>query len=206
HLQKFGIIVSGVMDNFAARTANILVGNEEDEAMIEMMMYGTKLLVQEDAIISITGGNSEPHIDDIPIPMWRPVYVQKGSIISFPYNKTGLLSYIAFSGGLNIPQIFGSTSTYMGAEIGGYKGRNLQKNDNIPLKNLSNKNIQIKTYIKKLQNRLVPWFIPPHHCYPTSKMTSIRVMSGKEFKWFKNEGITSFFNETFTITPQSNRM
>ena len=76
-LRKYGVIVSGAMDFFAHRVANILVGNDESEATLEITLLGPKILIKEDSLISICGGNLSPKINNESIPMWRPVYEEK---------------------------------------------------------------------------------------------------------------------------------
>lgn len=61
--QKYGVIVSGSMDRVSMRLANLLVGNEEQEGVLEITMFGTKLLFEQDQLVAITGGDLQPTID-----------------------------------------------------------------------------------------------------------------------------------------------
>src|SRR5690625_4530052 len=127
--QKYGVIVGGAMDSLAVRIANILVGNEEDEATIEVTMFGTEIKFEEEHLIAITGANLDAKVDGEKIPIWQPVLIQKNQVLKFNAPILGARAYIAFSGGINVPKVMGSKSTYIQAQIGGYKGRALQTGD-----------------------------------------------------------------------------
>ena len=129
--QQFGVSVSGVMDPRSAAIANILVGNPEDEAVLECTMMGPQLLFNQAETIAITGGNLMPTLDGQPMPTYRAVTVQAGQVLRFQAPKTGCRCFIAFTGGLDIPEVMGSRSTYMKAKIGGFQGRKLEKGDQI---------------------------------------------------------------------------
>ncbi len=75
----------------------------------------------------------QPEIVGRPVPMYAPIQVADGDVLRFRGLKWGCRSYIAFSGGLDVPEVMGSRSTYIRAKIGGYKGRSLREGDIIPL-------------------------------------------------------------------------
>lgn len=202
--QKYGVIVGGAMDSLAVRIANILVGNEEAEATIEITMYGTELQFENEHLIAITGGDLEPKIDGKPLSMWRPVLVQKGQVLTFNSPTSGCRAYIALSGGLRVPKVMGSKSTYTQANIGGYKGRELRKDDVLFCEEISE---QGKNFIRKLKklNTPVQWSVnySPFYFYKSER---IRILKGSEFDWFENESQRNFLSETYRITLNSNRM
>lgn len=126
---RYGISTNGAMDGLAHTLANWLVGNDAAEATLEVTWSGLSAHVLENSWIAVTGGNLEPWLDDQPLPMWRPVYVQKGSRISFRKVITGCRAYIAIAGGWQMESVLGSYSTYLRAGIGGWAGRALQQGD-----------------------------------------------------------------------------
>ena len=81
--QKFGVVAGGVMDPFSHLVANLLVGNEETAASLEMTLVGPRLLFEEDTVVAICGGDLAPMIAGLPVPMWRPVFIRKGSELRF---------------------------------------------------------------------------------------------------------------------------
>ena len=99
--------VSGVMDTRAASLANILVGNDTNEAVIEITMMGPTMKFTEDEIIAVTGGDLGAKIDGKPVERYRAVLVKAGQTLSFMGMYGGSRAYIAFAGGLNIPVVMG---------------------------------------------------------------------------------------------------
>ena len=76
--QRYGVVVGGAMDSFALRMANLLVGNEEGAAAMEMTLLGPTLRFEQDALIALCGGEFHAQLDDKRLPAWRPVFVPKG--------------------------------------------------------------------------------------------------------------------------------
>ena len=127
--QQHGVIVSGAMDPYSLRIANMLVGNEEGEAALEITLLGPTLIIEKDCLIAITGGNLSPTINGEAVPMWRPIFVKKGAVLAFCGCQSGCRAYLSVAGGYSIPSIMNSKSTYLRAGMGGYKGRALQVDD-----------------------------------------------------------------------------
>ena len=116
--QQFGVSVSGAMDPRAMRFANLLVGNPENEAVLECTMLGPQLQFDETTIIAVTGGNLGPTLDGQPLKTYCAYKVNAGQTLRFAGLRSGCRAYIAFAGGLDIPEVMGSRSTYMKAKIG----------------------------------------------------------------------------------------
>ena len=191
--QQFGVSVSGVMDPRATSIANILVGNEEGEAVLECTMMGPQLRFEVANCIAITGGDLGPTLDGQPIPNYTAVVVQAGQTLKFTGPKTGCRAYIAFAGGLDIPVVMGSRSTYMKAKIGGLNGRKLEKDDVIAFR-------APKTELKNMKDRsLYPEFVP-------RKEYTVRVVLGPQDDAFTDAGIQTFLSEVYTVTPEFDRM
>ena len=108
--QKSGMSVSGAMDQFSLRVANILVGNKDSEACLETTLFGLKIRFDGDALIAVTGGNLMPMINNKAIDMWSGVKVLTGDELSFGTAKSGCRSYIAISHGIDVPEVMGSKS------------------------------------------------------------------------------------------------
>ena len=125
--QQFGVSVSGVMDPRSASIANILVGNDEGEAVLECTMMGPHIRFDAPNIIAITGGDLGATLDGQRIDTYRAIPVNAGQTLRFTMLRTGCRAFVAFAGGLDIPVVMGSRSTNMKAKIGGYQGRKLQK-------------------------------------------------------------------------------
>lgn len=204
-LQKYGVIVGGVMDSLAARIANLLVGNEEGEATIEVTMFGTELEMLEDNIIAITGGDLKPEIDGESALMWRPILIRKGQVLKFISPLSGSRAYITFSGGLAVPKIMGSKSTHTHAKIGGHKGRKLEKGDILTCGKITERGKIFMKQLKKM-NTQFQWSVDFSALYSHSGLNSIRVLKGSEFDYFDKESQGNFFNQPYKLTLNTDRM
>lgn len=191
--QQFGVSVSGVMDPRSATIANILVGNPDGEAVLECTMMGPHLQFDQANCIAITGGDLGPTLDGKPIANYRAIKVDAGQVLRFTAPKTGCRAFIAFAGGLDIPEVMGSRSTYMKAKIGGFQGRKLEKDDVIGFR-------APKADLKNLVNRyLSPEFVPrPQY--------TIRVVLGPQDDYFTREGVDTFLSQVYIVTPEFDRM
>ena len=131
--EKFGIVVSGAMDIFSLNLANILVGNDINEACIEATVLGPELKISENTLIAITGGDLLPTINEVSVENNKPIFIKTESILSFKGLAKGCRAYIAFAGGFLIPKVLESKSTYIRGKIGGVNGRALIKGDTIKI-------------------------------------------------------------------------
>lgn len=129
--QRAGIPVCGAMDRTALRIANLLVGNPHDAAALEATLIGPALEFDEPTLIAITGADFGAAINDQPIPAWHAVYVPRGGKLRVGSHGPGCRPYIAIAGGLDVPGVFGSRSTYVRAEFGGLDGRALRAGDTL---------------------------------------------------------------------------
>ncbi|WEK34410.1 MAG: biotin-dependent carboxyltransferase family protein [Candidatus Pseudobacter hemicellulosilyticus] len=129
-----GINNGGAMDQYAARIANMLAGNNTQEAVIECHFPGPQLLFEQNALISITGADFQPMLNDEEIPLWRPIVVRRNTILHFNRLQSGARCYIAVHGGLNVQTWLNSYSTNLKAGAGGHDGRRLEKDDELTFK------------------------------------------------------------------------
>ena len=129
--QSQGFSVAGVMDVRSFKIANLLVDNPENEPVLEFTLIGPTLEFTSDTIIAITGGDFNPTINGEPAPMYTAIYMHKGDILKFGSAVTGSRGYISFSSYLKVPTVMGSRCTNMKSSIGGFKGRKLEKDDEI---------------------------------------------------------------------------
>ena len=128
-----GIPLSGGMDNFALTSANLLVGNKEGAAVLEAVFMGPELKFTDDATVAVTGAELPPKVDGEARETWTAFKVKKGQTLSFDFLKKGARAYIAVSGGVDVPVVLGSRSTYTLGALGGFKGRKLEAGDKLPV-------------------------------------------------------------------------
>jgi len=193
--RTYGISVSGAMDPWSLRLANILVGNDEGEAALEATMIGPKLKFQADGVIAITGGNLSPSINGKFVPMWKALRVRKGDQLDFGSCQDGCRTYISFAGGISVPKVMGSRSTYLRANYGGYEGRALKAGDSVPIG-------ESRFHFDDLYGRkLLPEYIPD---YKSSR--PVRFIWGPQDKAFSKEVLETFTSTPYTVSNESDRM
>lgn len=203
--QKFGVLVSGAMDATSLKIANLLVGNNEGEGALEVTLFGLTLQFESDQLIAITGGDLQPTIDGEKVPLWRPILIRKGSILQFKSAIKGCRAYLAFAGGIDIPEIMGSKSTYLRAAIGGFQGRALQKGD---VFTCGTPNTISQSFVHQLEkmNAHFTWSVNYSEFLSLNKKQTIRVVQGSEYKRFDSASLQKFFSNPYTLTTQADRM
>lgn len=132
-LQRFGVPVSGAMDAYSLCVANLLVGNEESAAALEMTLDGPTLVFDADTLIAIAGADLAPEIDGHAVPELRPLWVCAGAQLKFGLSRRGCRGYLAFAGGIDVPVVLSSRSTYLRGRFGGFEGRALKHGDRLPI-------------------------------------------------------------------------
>jgi antagonist of KipI len=208
--QKVGVVVSGAMDAFSLRTANLLVGNPEQEAALELTMIGPSLFFEYDQLVAITGAEMEASINNHPVKMWRPVFIRAGSTLTFGRAKTGCRTYLTVAGGFKQPNVMGSKSTYLKAGLGGYNGRALKKGDTVACNGMSGNN-EILT--QQLLNASLgnwfsqtSWFLDPQQHSLHEESVTIRAMKGIEYDLFTDSSHEYIWNDKYMVRPESDRM
>lgn len=208
--QKNGVIVSGAMDTYSMRLANLLVGNDENEAVIEITMLGPSLSLPKGSLICIVGADLSPTISGKKVPFSRPIYIREDCVLQFGKCISGCRCYLAVAGGFDIPIFMESKSTYLRARIGGKEGRALQKNDVIKLGSISElSNNIIKKLIMESDTKeslvFTSWYANIYK-NQSSEAAVIRVFEDRQFNYFSKESIDTFFNAPFSIDSKSDRM
>jgi biotin-dependent carboxylase-like uncharacterized protein len=128
-----GMPPSGAMDLYSHAVGNLLVGNDEGAAGLEMTYNGVDARFDEDATIALTGADMSPELDGEPIPTWESVDVEEGQVLSTSFSANGARSYLAIGGGIDVEPRMGSRSTYELIGLGGHEGRSLEEGDELPL-------------------------------------------------------------------------
>ncbi|USG68418.1 biotin-dependent carboxyltransferase family protein [Brevibacillus ruminantium] len=208
--QKHGVIVSGVMDPFAHRIANLLVGNEGNEATLELSLMGDAWEATEHVLLAICGADMNPMADGVPLPMWKPVWIRAGTMIKFSGCRRGARAYVAIAGGFQVPLVMNSRSTYLRAGIGGYQGRALQKGDELKAEAPSERSQKLFDYLEKhAEGRTFyapDWGIAAELFPRYDASPVIRVIRGNQYDWFTEKSRQDFFQKGFRVNTQSDRM
>lgn len=122
------------MDRFALQAGNRLVGNPIDAAALEITAGGASFEILKSTVIAVAGGGLEATLNDIPLSLWMSVWAHAGSILRFGTRRSdwGARTYLALAGGIDVPEVLDSRSTYLPATFGGFQGRALRPSDLIP--------------------------------------------------------------------------
>ena len=191
--RHFGVPVSGGVDGWALKAANVLVGNNPACACLETTLSGPTIQFLCDCAAAITGADMQPELSGTPVPLWESFYCRSGEILRFGYKKTGCRSYIAFSGGIEVPVVLGSRSTFLTAGFGGFQGRRLEAEDilNTSVVDTGRDNIGLR----------YPEYVRPVY----SPEIKVRTLMGIDRDCFSQKDYARFHSETFTVTNRLNR-
>ncbi len=192
--QAIGMPVSGAMDAPALIRGNILLGNPDNAAALEMTMMGASVLFKDgDGAIAITGGDLQPKLNNNPVSNWQVLPVKDGDILTFGgICGRGFRAYLCVSGGVDVPLVMGSRSTYMKAKIGGLEGRKLAKGDEL----LTGSPGKFKAGLSCPEN------LRPD--YSVDK--PLRTVLGPQDDYIKPEGVKTFLSAEYKISSSSDRM
>ena len=181
--RNIGVPYSGFMDQESARTANKIVGNDENESLIEITLMGPTLLFNADYILSITGADFSSLINNDKVDMYKPIHVKLGDTLKINHSKYGARCYLAISGGIDVKSILGSKSSFKGITSSYF----LKKGDEIKIisNNKSNFNFDCKSVFNIVSN--------------------LNVTEGPEFNMLNKDSLDMLFNKKFTIGV-NNRM
>ncbi len=199
--QHLGVPVSGAMDSRAHRLANLLAGNPEDEATLEITLVGPVLQFHIAGCIAISGAQLNPTLNGHAIPNNRPITVRPGDTLAFGTRTSGLRAYLAWHGGYDLPNVLDSRSTYLRGRLGGYQGRALLKGDTLTpkaaldastLDSLQDQLWKLRVYLPAILG-----FIPK---------LAVRAIKGPHTALFTAASISNFFSSDYRISTDSERM
>jgi antagonist of KipI len=185
-----GVSPSGAADPIALRIGNAVVGNPESAAALEMTILGGTFVFPDGGIAALAGSDFGPAMDGTPAPMWRPIEVRPGGTLRTGATRTGARCYLCVAGGIQVKLLLGSASTHILTGLGGFEGRPLKKGDVLVTGRPSNppRNIA-RSILEKLQPR-----------------KTLRTTIGPQTEWFSPASVARFYESTYTVTEDSNRM
>jgi antagonist of KipI len=192
--QRFGVPVSGAMDKYAFACANVLVGNAANDACLEATILGPELEVLNHAQVAVAGAEISVFVNSKVVPRWETLNVEKGDIVAFTGSSgSGCRAYFAARGGIDVPEVLGSRSTYMRGGFGGYEGRGLRVGDVLRV-------FAPPQFLKEglaLPAELVPEY---------ENEFVVDVVLGPQEDMFTSEGLETFLSQAYALTTESDRM
>jgi len=189
----YGVAPSGAVDSFSLRVANRLVGNQEDDAGLEMTFAGSAATALSKIAIALTGADMQPQINGRPVPNWHSLVMEKGDRLSFKGIRSGLRTYLALGGGLSAKKVLGSRSTNLQARFGGLSGRPLMKGD---ILSAQDPHLHLKSEGTALPVRSIPVYW---------KNTPLRIISGPQEHDFDPEMLSAFQQAAYRVTEKLDR-
>jgi biotin-dependent carboxylase-like uncharacterized protein len=188
-LMKYGIPISGAMDQRSFVIANLLLRNPDNAAALETTLQGLKLQALNKVTMSIAGADLDPWLNDRPAPQWTAFTMEEDDVLQFKKREKGLRAYVAVQGGFDVPEVMGSRSTYVRGRIGAilHEGETLGI---CPIDSEMPKNVLA------LRREYRPDF---------NRTDPIRLMLGPQEDYFTPRGIEIFLNSTYRISPQCDR-
>lgn len=190
-----GMPPSGAMDQFSHKVANAIVGNDEDAATLEMTYQGSTIEFTEDTVIALTGAEMPVELDGEPVPMYSAVRVEAGETLEAEFAMEGARTYLAVAGGIDVPEVMESKSTYTLVGIGGLAGRTLQEGDELPIGESETD-----------PNTVLENSVPEKHVADIGPDAGIRVIVGLFDYRLTDESREELTDAEWNVTPEADRV
>jgi antagonist of KipI len=187
-----GVSPSGAADAISLRIGNRLVGNAEGAAGLEMTLLGGTFVLQEGAVIALTGSDFGATLDGAPVEPWTSIEVKRGQTLRVGPTRSGARCYLCIEGGIEVAPLLGSASTHLLSGLGGYEGRALRKGDLLKIGEASGpytKRTLAASVLRELSPRKV-----------------LRVTPGPQGDWFRESSQRIFYSGAYRVAEESNRM
>lgn len=159
--QRYGVPLSGAMDRFALMAANALVGNPVAAAGFEAALAGFAILADRDCVVAGTGRGFEFWIDDMAFSLWSSALARKGQMIRICSHQESGWGYLGISGGICVPWLLGSRSTYLPGKWSGFAGSILKEQDEVPIREQPDLSALIRLAGRRMPQRLIPGYSNP---------------------------------------------
>ncbi len=188
----FGMPRAGVMDRYAARMANILCGNPTDSAVLEMTLLGGQYRLEKAGRIAICGAAMEAKLNSRSVSLWQAVDVQAGDDLELGFASNGCRAYMAVAGGIDLPLVMGSRSTYTKAAVGGFSGRVLKPGDLL--------------HVGEAKVLGAPIAVPAEWIPQYTETIEVRVMAGPQEDLFDADALSVMCAGEYKVTNDADRM
>jgi antagonist of KipI len=196
--RQFGVSTSGALDSFALRVANLLVGNDEGAAGLEITLGGLQLRFGDERIVAWCGGEFDVQIGSRALPAGHVAHLQAGDELKFGPAQNGCRCWLAISGGIDAPVVLASRSTDLRANFGGIEGRGLRDGDVLPLRTCP--------VSPPPATGISSWTARHDWVSPASRHPSLRFLRGTDWTRFNASTLQRLTSESFAVSPDSDRM
>ena len=195
---RYGVGTAGAMDEIALSAGNLLNGNEEGAAGIEIAIAPLRLRFLTQASFALTGADADATLGDRPLLPWSRMMAHEGDILTVRRITRGARLYLTVAGGIDVPAVLGSRSTQLRGEFGGLDGRVLREGDRLPCG---------ESHAQSPAGDL--GIEPPEFALARpmdrADATVLRVVAAGEYAGFDPPAQALFWDSAWKVTPQSNR-
>ncbi len=197
--RQVGVSLGGALDSFGLRVANLLVGNDESAAGLEITFGGLQLQFADERVVAWCGGEFDVQLGSTALPVGHAALVSAGERLKFGLPKVGCRCWLAASGGINVEPALGSRSTDLRANFGGFEGRPLRDGDVGPLGAPRPSQTGVAAGISS-------WTAPHNWVSPAKRNPRLRFIRGVDWARFNASTLQRLTSEAFTVSPDSDRM
>lgn len=207
-----GVSPSGAADPLALRIGNRLVDNAEGAASLEMTLLGGTFLFPDGGVAAVTGSDFGATLDHVPIAPWTSFEAKPGQTLRLGPTRSGARSYLCVRGGIAVERFLGSASTHLLSGLGGHEGRALRKGDVLKIGDATE--TKQKGTGKSACSTSSHHALGPHRLHKLSPTALarlaprkvLRVTPGPQSEWFPKATQKIFYNATYRVSEEANRM
>lgn len=193
---RYGVSMSGAMDDLAVELGNLMLGNPAEAAAVEVPLFPFVVRFLADCRFAVTGAESPIRLDDEPVAPWWVMRARAGQTLTVDHPRHGARAYLVVGGGIAVPEVLGSRSTQIRGAFGGLEGRPLKQADRLPLTEQAASDDVDDFGLEPPARRLA---------LTRDGVPLLRVLPASEYQEFRPECRDAFWTATWRITPQSNR-
>lgn len=192
--QQYGVTRGGAMDVLALGAANALLGNDPNDACVEIASSGFSIGTHEKCVVAVAGAGFSLRVGERRVPTNSTLFLRAGDILTFDAAVRGRYAYLAVPGGFDVPRILGSRATALRDGFGGFEGRALRSGD--VLESLD-KTFRIERAGKTCSNEFIRYYTHP---------APFRVVFGPHDEFFDDAARAKFLETEFVVSDVSDRM
>jgi antagonist of KipI len=185
-----GVTPAGAADALALRVANLLLGNRENAAALEMTLLGATVEFQRAAIVVLTGAQVDCRLGNARAPMWRAFPVLPGAVLKCGAITGGARAYLAVQGGFELKAVMGSVATLGSAHFGGLEGRTLKAGDRLAVSHV------VSSGVRRISRDALVYLAPRRE---------LRITPGPQASWFGSEGLQLLQRGPYAVSGDSDR-
>lgn len=197
--REFGVSLGGALDPQALQVANLIVGNDQSAAGLEITLGGLQLRFADRRKVAWCGGEFQVQIGSTNLPAGHTAIVEPDEVLTFSHPTIGCRSWLAISGGIDVPRVLGSSSTDLRAAFGGLEGRAVRDGDTLPL-------TAMEKPIPPGSKKISSWGGAYDWVGPAQREPVLRFVRGAGWDLFNSSAHQAFTSTALSVSSESDRM